>query len=296
MAQETFRFSYTVFAVQATLDDGQLVVRTGMRTVVAPVDRLQHLHVNAPRGADHVELLLSHLLPSGALKRSRIHADAGQAGFDALIAALLSRRPEIDIRDLSPDEAYRRTGAKPMIGVAIPAIMAGGWLIVALALSPLLIHGLDRGQTRTTVAGLAGPLESRNVTVLGRVSLAHAYHAPSETDQRLGATSAWLPLVGPDWTPTAPVTAVLEIRGIRPEALLEVAEQGEFAGIVRDVGWESLGSQARAGLTAAGVAVPRDAKVVQYRGDSRDDLVVFGAILAFLGLLVAGVWLKLRAT
>ena len=103
---EVFRFRYSVFTVDARIVKGQLIAKTGMRTAVAPVSRLQHLYVDDSEGSDHTELILSYAHKSGRLKRARIFADKDEAGFAQLVASLLAHRPEIDIRGIAVEEAY----------------------------------------------------------------------------------------------------------------------------------------------------------------------------------------------
>ena len=298
---DRFRFSYTVFTVQADLGPHQLVVKTGIKVVAVPVDRIQALYVHDRRSHDHLELLLAYTMkPGSRIKRARVFADREQPGFESLVAALLARRPETDIRDLAPGEAFTRMGAVEAEGLVIPGVMALATLLVAGILAPMLIHGADRTPpTRVSASALLrgeGP-DTRNVVVTeGRLLLDRSVRAQAGADRSLDTISAWIPLVPLDWSEGEPVGLVLEVKGLAgPDKLQDIAGGGEWRGVVRDVLWEGLGSKVRRRLRERGAPLKSEVMLVSYAAESRHDLAAALGILGFLALATVGVFLALGA-
>lgn len=295
---DAYRFRYAVFNVTAHLDETQLVVRTGVRTAVVPVARLQHLYVVEDPERSERELLLSYATPSGRLRRTRVFADRDEPGFDALLQALLARRPEIDIRHLDLPAAYARIGTRQLEWVVLPAMMGLGLLVLALLFSPLLRHGCDRGHGTVTVAELeAGlPRDTRNVTVRGQLLVDFAVRAQVGADARLEQSTAWIPLVDAAWQPGTPVGAVLEVPGSATADLKALAARGQWDGMVRDLGWEGLSRARRKQVDAAGVPLAPEVRLVQLGARPQDDLAVSAIVLGALSILLClvSVWLIRR--
>lgn len=298
---QRFAFRYTVFNVAATLDATHLQARSGMRTVVVPIARLQQLYVRDDRRADHVELLLTHHDAKGRLKRARLFADKKEPGFDALIEALLARRPEADVRHLSTSEAYQLSGSKELEWLALPVVMLVGWAILALLFSPLIRHGFDSGQATVEVAAFAEPhaLPSRNVTVRGRLLPGSALKgngkAAINTPGGEGNADVWwVPLVPADWQPGEAVYAVLKVRRQSPAALKRLAEGDAFDGILRNIWWEGLSERRHTAFHKRGVALASSAVLIEHEASRRSDLVIAGALLGGLLVLIVGVGFTLR--
>lgn len=293
----TFRFRYTLYMVDARLDDHQIVVKTGIRTVAAPFAGLRQLYVVRAPGRDDVELLLGYVDARGRQRRLRAFADRDQPGFDQLVEAILARRPEIDIRHLSVSEAYRRTGSKEMEGVALPVVMLLGVLVVAVLFGPMLVHGFDRGHAEVTLAQLiAGDLpDTRNLVVTeARAAIDEAVQAQAGADAKLQTVTAYIPLVSPERVPGELVRVVLEVRGLKAAAFDELAGVRRFPGVLRDVWWEGLAQRTRKAFDERGVALADEVRLVQYRADGRQDLALAGGVLGLMLLLIAGVWWVLR--
>ncbi|MCB9523760.1 MAG: hypothetical protein H6702_10355 [Myxococcales bacterium] len=283
---QQFEFQHAVFNVAAVLDAERLIVRVGMKTVVAPIARLQHLHVLSGAREDAQELLLTYATPKGKLKRARIFSDRGEPGFDHLVAALLARRPDIDIRGLPQAEVWERVGAKPLEWVVLPLVMAVGWLVLAVLFAPMLVHGLDGGHAQVTVAELtAAHPGTRNLTVIGRpVPEASVQVQAPDT----GQTRLWMPLVGPGWQPGDPVTVVLRARYLTAARLDAVLAADRHAGMLRDLLWEGLEGKRRAELLAKGVRLAPTVRLVELGATPRTDLLAALGVLGFLALIIAG--------
>lgn len=294
---EQIRFKYAVFNVTAELDDTRLVVRTGVRTSVAPLARLQHLYVFETPERSERELLLSFANPRGRLRRVRVFADRDEAGFDTLVQALLRRRPEIDVRHLTAVEAYARTGTRQLEWLVLPLMMALVLVVLAVLFAPLLIHGFDSGHADVTVAALeaGGPHDTRNVRVTGTLLSDFAVRAQIGADAQLKQTTAWVPLVDATWQPGTPVGAVLEVPASAAVDLKALARAGAWEGIVRDIGWEGLPNRRRAEIAAAGVPLAPVVRLVQMGARPADDrgvaLLVMGPLLLIMALVT---WRLLR--
>lgn len=289
---QVFHFRYTVFTVAATLDAERLMAKVGIRTIQVPIARLQQVYVRDERRSDHVELLLTHLDDKGRLRRARLFADKREAGFEALIEALLARRPEADVRHLSASEAYRLSGSKEAEWVALPAVMLLGWLVLAVLLSPLMRHGFDDGAATVAASAFAEPhgLTTRNVTVTGTLAPGSALRS------KQGATEGawWVPVVPPSWRPGEAVYAVLKVPRRTAAQIDALAQTGRFEGILRDIWWEGLSERRRQAFHARGVALAPTAVLIDFEANRRADLVVAGVVLGGLGLVVLVVAIRLR--
>ena len=289
----TFHFRYTVFSVAATIDDGQLLAKSGIRTVVVPIARLQHVYVRDERRADHVELLLTHHDKKGRLKRSRLFADKHQDGLFELVDALLALRPEADVRHLSASAAYQLSGSKEMEWVALPVVMLVGWCVLAMLFSPLIRHGLDSGETTIDVAALQrADLPSRNVTVTGMLAPTSALRGKGGADAKPAADASqtwWIPLVPADWSPGEAVHAVLQVRRTTAAQVETLAQVKRYRGIVRDIWWEGISTRRQQAFHARGVALAPDAVLVEFEASRKADLVlailILGGLLGLIGLV-----------
>lgn len=294
--QRTFEFRYTVFTVSARLEEGRIEVRAGVRTSAAPIDRLQHLHVHrdAARGVD--ELLLSYALPGGRLRRIRVFADSGEAGFDALVDALLDRRPDIDIRELDRREAWDRTGSRELDRIVLPGMMALAIIALGVIFSPRVLHGFDRGEATISASALAAGErpDTRNLAVEGRALLDETLFAEQDPDRMAEPTTAWLPLVGPDWRPGAPIGVLLEVRNRTRADILAIAEQQTFDGILRNIWWEGLDQRRRAAFEKQGLALAPDVALVELGATPGSDLAIAFGVIGLLGTMMLGVMLALR--
>ena len=294
--QRSFDFRYTVFNVSARIDEGRIEVRAGVRTSAAPIERLQHLHVHRDAGRGVDELLLSYALPGGRLRRLRVFADAGEAGFESLIDALLERRPDIDIRHLERREAWALTGSRELDRWVLPGMMAVAILALAVVFMPRVLHGFDRGEARIDVSALAAGErpETRNLIVEGRAVLDAVLFADQDPERMDEPTTAWLPLVGADWRPGQPVAVLLEVRNRTRADILAVAEQTRFAGILRDIWWEGLDQRRRAAFAEQDLALAADIALVELGATPGSDLAIALGVVGLLSVMMLGVMLALR--
>lgn len=291
-----FEFRYTVFNVSARLDARRFEVRAGVRTMAAPVDRLQHLyvHVDPERGVD--ELLLSYAAPGGRLKRIRVFADAGEGGFTRLVDALLAARPDIDIRHLERREAWDRTGSRELDRWVLPGMMAVAIAALALMFAPRVLHGFDRGEATISAAALARGErpETRNLIVEGRLLIDGAHFAEHDPERAGEATTAWIPLVGPDHGATEPVGALLEVRNRTRADILALAERARFEGLLRDIWWEGLDGRRRAAMEKQGLRLAPEVAVVEFGASPGSDLAIALGVVGLLTAMMLGVTLALR--
>ena len=303
---QVFRFRYTLFAVEARIDETRLEVQAGVKRSVAPLARLQHLFVHHDQGRGNAELVVSFVAARGRLRRVRVFADAHEPAFDALVAALLARRPEIDIRHLPRDEAYRRMGSAGREAVVLPALMGVVLGLMAVMFAPMVVHGCDEGEARISVAALAAGERpgTRNLVVSGRAAVervlvaapgsdAPGVDAPGVDAPAAGVT-AWVPLVEPGWDGVAPVAVVLEVRGRPVEVVTGLGEREVFAGLLRDVLWEGLGDRQRRGFAAQGLALAPEVALIEYGATAGDDGALAAGVLGLLAVMVVGVVVSLR--
>ena len=285
MSAASFTFNFAVFQVAATIEDDVLVVKTGMKTIIVPLPKLQHVYVSSAANREHEELLLAHRTPKGTLKRSRIYANLGDDSFAALVQTLISQRPETDISHLSLEDAWQKTGSKPLKWTAIPIALLGLWLLVAVLMTPFWVHGLDTGSAQISATALiAGePINTRNLAVRGHADLGRSV-ADNGADGRRPPTT-WIPLGG------APASLILKVRG---ELDPELITQTEFTGILRNIWWEGLSWKAHDLFRDAKIPLSDHVLVLEYQANPQDDLTLgVGSLFGFL-LLIGGVAWGLR--
>ena len=157
---QTFNFKYAVFMVKAQIEGNHLSIQMNIRQVYVRLDQLKHLYVDDRRSNESVELIVSYLNKKGKLKRFRVFSDHQEPGFKAMVAAILAQRPEIELTDLTPAEAYVRMGSNPLAWYALPLVMCAALSLVTIACIPLLMHGLDRQRTDVHFSALVEPLTS----------------------------------------------------------------------------------------------------------------------------------------
>lgn len=292
--ENIFRFRFTLFVVDAKIEDDRLEAKTGIKTISVPLSRLQHLYVHTPRDAQVSELLLSYL-HKGRLKRVRLYSDPGEPNFERLVKALLARRPDIDIGHLEVHEAYVRLGSRELEWLVIPAVMGLGVLIVTLLFAPMLIHGFDGGHTEVTVAQLAEgeSLDTHHLTVVGRADVKRMVRIdprPGVEQRRVGV---WMPLVAEGAPPEAPVDVILETR-IDPDTLDEFAAAEKHQGILRNIWWEGLDGAQKKTLIASGIQLSSDVKLFHEGVRPRDELTLSLSIVGFMFFILVTVTVVLR--
>ncbi len=288
--EKNFRFSYTVFTVTAQMTSEALHVQMGIRQINVRLDRLKHLFVDERSGRESVELILSYMTKSGALKRARIFSDHGESGLNALVEALLECRPEIDIRHLPVNDAYERMGSKSMTWYALPLLMSAALLLVGIICTPLIIHGLDTQRSEIGLSKVDHPQDTRTLRITGgRLEQSLAVNDAREgvVDER---TNVWIPLVSPSWTPKEDVRVIVQVLASDLDSL---TQEKHVEGILRNVWWEGLRSSQRKRLTESGLRLAPEVSLIDSRATPRDDLGLALLILVTLGMIVGGVTLAL---
>lgn len=294
--ETNFDFRYALLSARATLTEGQLIIKMGIKTIIVPMATLEQLHVHCPRGAGHQELLLAYRTGRGKLKRARAFADAEQPGFDGLIRALLDRRPEIDRRGLTQQQAWVEMGSKPAVWYALPLVMVAAWLLIAGLFTPMWIHGFDTGHVVLDADEIHGETVdgTRNLTVLGTLKADYSTAVKVAADDKLDTSTYRIALVGGAWRPGDPVRVVVEARGLKGDGLDQLMAAERFDGVLRNIWWEGLDEATFAALKEKGATIAPDAQLLQLGADSTDDRTIAFAVLAALALVIAAVTLSLR--
>lgn len=290
-----YQYPYMAAACVATLDGGKLAVKQGIRRFEVPLSTLRQLFLQSTMAGGYQTLYLATEPSSGKRKVFRFYANAGHPAFAALVAALVAYLPPGgDLRALEPKAALKTMGARDLdklVGAVMFGLIFGG---VTIGLAPKLVHGLDFGEQKLSVAelGEAPALESRNVVltharVLDGWTLAVTTVSKKNGIETGRSTRDYVPVVPKDWERGEPIHVVLEAKhgadlGDRP-----------LRGIARTVLWEGLGSSQREWFQKKiGAKVAKDAVLVELRAESSTDLYTFlgveGGMLAIAGM-IAGV-------
>ncbi|MGK0359514.1 MAG: hypothetical protein ACI9U2_001816 [Bradymonadia bacterium] len=131
---ESFDLKMALNTVHATVDDAALTYKIGMSKRTVALSAMRHLYI-VPGSVRQLVISYDH---AGKLKRVTIGANDGQPAFDALVDAILARRPEIDIRHLPAKEANALLGRSRALiflgGVVALAVGLGVWFWVSGAL------------------------------------------------------------------------------------------------------------------------------------------------------------------
>jgi uncharacterized protein (TIGR03382 family) len=288
---------------EARIGPDRLTVKHGLRKLDAPLSEIAHLFIQS---TDRQQTLLISMRPSfGKARVVRLRANPGDPGFLALVEALAALRSGIDLRGMDEKVALARMGAvtgKP-VGVALLILLLP--TLVALALLPKLIHGLDFGEDRVSVTSLAKGRQpsSRNVVITGaRAKLHESIEVTTSRNQGAdtsGTTRYLVPIVSPDWEKDQPVHVILETDEMNSADEARLERASKFRGIMRDILWEGLGRGDRDYfLSEVGLNLAADVKLVEYRANPRYDLLVFcsatGVTFAVTLALAIGIWLRKR--
>ena len=287
MSKQVFAFRYTIFEVEAVIEDHRLIARQGMRTVVVPIDKVQHIYLFEGRDETQSELLITYPNRRGTLQRARLYSDRGEPGFATLVDHLLKARPQADIRHLSPTEAWKLVGAKPLGWLILPAMMAVGTMLLGLLFTPLFVHGLDEDHATITIAELAEGLQTRNIKLPGTLQTQRGLVDDPGT--------AWFALLPPKATPDTPVVVVVKISGQQRLDQALANPDGPHWGVIRDVWWEGLSARRRAKLSEAGVTLAPTIYLLDLYAEPQADLQIAGIILGLMLLItVITAWVLWR--
>ncbi len=302
-SETTFAYRYMAFRHEAKIGAERLTVKQGLRKLDLPLTEIVHLFIQ-PTLAQ--QTLVLSLRPSrGKPRIVRLRANHDEPGFLALVEALATLRSGIDLRVMDQKTALTRMGAVPGAPVGIVLLTLLLPSLVALALLPKLIHGLDFGEDRLSVTSIAKGRQpsSRNVVITGaRAKLQESIEVTTsriEGADTGGSTRYLVPIVSPDWDKDQPVHVILETDEMdsADEARLERASK--FRGIMRDILWEGLGHDDRDYfLSEVGLKLADDVRLVEYRANPRYDLLVFcsatGVTFAVTLAVALGIWFRKR--
>lgn len=273
-----FQFRYGLIPVQAQLEEGLLTLRAFVKHQQVQVARLRYLYVDHKPGQSVVELLLCEAR-GAQLRRVRAYANPGEPGFEALIAALLEGRPEIDLRGRPRDEVYAMMGSRALSRGARVGLLAAAALGILGIFTPLVWHGLDRGHEEISVRALldAKP-RTRNLTLTGGSLLQD--EAIVEADRAADEARVFFPLRP---TPDGPIAVLVEVRGER--RLAQIRAGAPLKGVLRDVAWEGVGPQQRRALEARELELGRPLYLFEFGARPSTDLTLTLMILLTLGLM-----------
>lgn len=241
---QEFKFKFKVVTITAILDETSLTVKQGLAKWRVGLADLRHLYVIEQEGVGLV-MILSYEAGPNKLKHRRVTASPGQPGFDALIKALLARRPDIDIRDKPIPEAYALMRLSNNLKWLVPAIVGSIVLaLMSLFAIPYLLHGLDSGKQviDVTQCSTTCDVNTHNLVVRGKLLMDAAIE--KETTHRRGGVSVkyYIPLVPKDYKPGDPIYMVVETSRLSPLQLKKLAALHSFRGILRNIWFEGLDS------------------------------------------------------
>ena len=292
---QTFSFKYAVFMVKGQIEGDHLSVQMNIRQVHVRLDQLKHLYIDDRRSNESVELIVSYLNKKGKLKRFRVFSDHQEAGFKAMVAAILERRPEIELTGLTPEEAYVRMGSNPLAWYALPLVMCIALLLVTVACMPLLLHGFDHRRVDVELSTLDAESTERTVRVRGGRLLTDKAVSDAGDRPVVGPMTLWIPLVGPDWTDGSDIKVVVQMMA---KQIDDVAEGAPIEGLLRNVWWEGLTNKMRVSMRAKELRTAHDAILIDSRSTPSDDLGLALFILITLGVITGGttflMYLKFR--
>lgn len=300
-----YTFQFTVFKVDARVrGDQKLVVQMGMKTVVVELSQIKYLYRRELKEQGMSELTIATENPkdrSKKLKRARLYADRGQAGFDDLWRYLTHLHPIANISHETFDVASERMGSQNKPWVAIPLVMSLGALLVIIVATPLLIHGIEKSKWSVDVASLyqdpASLLTppSHQVELRGWVNLDQGV-TPASTFTSSAPNQLSAPLY-PEVSKEAealPVALLIITARDRALAKLRANPSGTHQGILRSIAWEGLGDNTRKSLIKRGVLLTPMVYLVELGATSRDDLTLYCALIFMLTSVIILVWLYLK--
>ena len=294
-ARETFSYGIMASRSEASLDAEMLKAGQGVRAFEIRVEDITHLYL---RPGDRVVSLLVAVRGRGGKTRvRRLVANPGDAGFLALVDALVARRPEADVRGRHDQEVLRTLGVGRKMPWAVGVLLLCVPLTVAVVLFPRLMHGLDFGEERISVLHLAqGRVPgSRNVVVTGaRAMRGEGLEMVATRGEGSESTRMLIPLVSPEWERSQPVLVLLSAENLSANEQAALDRMTKFSGIMRDAGWEGLRAEDRVRFTKeSGLVLADGARVLEYGGNPRRDLVIYVGAVGMSFLVVAAMWVGL---
>jgi len=224
-------------------------------------------------------------------------------GFDQAVAAILARRPDIDIRDMPQKEALAMMGAVNTEKWSIIAVPFIAIFAMALIMYPVINHAFDDGHEKVTVAQLAKgePLSSGNLTLTkGQLCLDAAIEKTTTKD---GSSTVryYIPVIPKrSRCDKATVSVVLETDELTPEEDKELVSSKTIDGILRNVWWEGLGSKEHDFFVEEqGIKMAEEVALVEYQGKPGDYKLIVFLVMGLTIVIMIGVtlfmWFKRKS-
>ena len=295
MADKIYQFQYTVLMIEARISDGFLTARMGLKQLHIDIDSIEHVYLDNRKHRDSVELIISYYDKRKTLRRARLFSDHEETGLMELYHEILDRRPKVALVMLDPDEAYLVLGSKPAKWAAIPSVMLGAFVAVALACTPLFIHGTDDGlfdahidAFRTEHAPASRNLKITGATFPFDLSVTEKFGVGDDPEM----LTTWVPMVHPTWVEGQPVELILQFRVRELDA---IQNSKSIEGVLRNVWWEGPSGRLTRLFREKGVELSKTAWLVEANVHGRDDLKLAILILSILAVPLIGVTLTLRS-
>jgi hypothetical protein len=304
--QQTFQYGFLTLTCTATIANGIIEVKQGIRTFRVPIVALRHVYLRKTGGGQYEELLLGTEPAPNKKKVFRFSANFGQPQFRAFADTVVAYRPDTDRRALPEKQAMAMMGAKNvelLVAVTVLGIIP---LILAVALLPMLIHGLDGGKERVKLSQLikGKTLESHNLVISGGHVLTEKALSVTTVNKRNGietsrSTAYYVPLVPKGWDDDEPVKVIIKTKQLSNSEIAELEESDTIPGVARDVLWEGIdGKQSDWFKEKGHIKLAKDVILLDYKADSGNDLATYfialGSTTVLLGLIGVFVYFKQR--
>lgn len=305
--QHVFQYGFMTLTCRAKIENGIIEVKQGIRTFTVPIVALRHVYLRKSGAGQYEELLLGTEPAPNKKKVFRFSANFGQPQFRALADTIIAYRPDTDRRAMPPAEAMKMMGAKNVEMLVAVTVLGIIPLILAIALLPMLIHGLDGGKERVKLSQLVKgkSLDSHNLVISGGRVLTEKSLSVTTINKRNGietgrSTAYYVPLVPKNWDDDEPVKVIIKTKQLSNNELAELEDTGTIPGIARDVLWEGLDSKQADWFRDKGhIKLAKDVILLDYKADSGSDLATYfialGSTTVLLGIIGAIVYFKQRA-
>ena len=295
MADQIYQFQYTVLMIEARISEGVLTARMGLKQLHILIDSIEHVYLDNRKHRDSVELIISYYDKRKTLRRARLFSDHEETGLMDLYHEILDRRPKAALVMLEPDDAYLVLGSKPAKWAAIPSVMLVAFVAVALACTPLFIHGTDDGLFDAHIDAFRTEQapSSRNLKIQGAKFLfdlnVTEKHGVGDDPAML---TTWVPMVPPTWVDGQPVDVILQFRMRELDA---IQKSDSVEGVLRNVWWEGPSGRLKRLFREKGVELSETAWLIEANVHGRDDFKLAILILSVLAVPLIGVTLTLRS-
>lgn len=191
-------------------------------------------------------LFITYTDEGGKSKKIQLYSSPGDWTFRALCDDLNARIPGKSLNHLSEADAFKAmkmANPKKWAPVVAFGII---FLVLTLLFYPGLRHFFDFGFESATITEITdgGGKGTRNLKLSG-YPLDYGLEQTTTTTKRgstTKSTSVYLPIVDENWQEGDPVKMILEFGKLSDAEYNDVLEQTEFTGVVRNVGWEGIGS------------------------------------------------------